>query len=82
MFMLNELCLPVMCFGEREAWHPTIFSKLQESWSEVGHVAREMVTIFYATFSLVAVVGKMVKMPPPSPTKSISAYPSVYLKTS
>ena len=31
--------------------HPHIFSKMQESWSEAGHGAKELVKIFSVTFS-------------------------------
>ena len=45
---------------------PPIFSNLQESWSNVSHAARELATVFSATFfSLVTIVGQLVKTPSP-----------------
>ena len=38
---------------------PPIFSKMQENWSNVGHAAREMVTVFSVTFFLVTVVAQI-----------------------
>ena len=39
--------------------------KIHESWSKVGHAAREMVQVFPVTFCLETVVGQMVNTPPP-----------------
>ena len=43
---------------------PPILSELQENWSNVGHAAREMVTAFSVTFSvLITVFVQMVSSP-------------------
>ena len=32
---------------------PSIFLKLQESWSKGGHAAREMVTVYFVNFFII-----------------------------
>ena len=49
-----------------------ILPKLQESWSKVSHAAREVITVFSETFSLVTVVGQMTQTPPPPDGKCLS----------
>ena len=58
---------------------PPILSILQESWSNVRHAAREMVTVFSVTFFLVTVACQIVKMPL-SPKESASAHLCVLFK--
>ena len=38
-----------------------ILSKSQERWSNVGHAAKDIVTVFFVTGFLVAEVGQMVE---------------------
>ena len=38
-----------MCLLEGVGRHSPIFLKLQESWSKVGHAAREMVRVYSVT---------------------------------
>ena len=52
---------------------PPIFSNVQESWSKVSHAKRELPTAFSVTFSIVTIVGQLVKTSPP-PTESVSAH--------
>ena len=42
---------------------PPILSILQESWSDVRHAAREVVTVFSVTFFQVTAACQIVKMP-------------------
>ena len=44
---------------------PPIFSDLQESWTKIRHAVRELATVFFVAFFLVAMVGRLVKTPPP-----------------
>ena len=60
----------VLLGGRGEAPRLEIFSKMQESWSKVGHVPREIVTVVPVILFLVTVVSQMVK----PPNESVSAH--------
>ena len=63
-------------FGVRGSVTPKYFKNCKKVGQKVSHAARELATVFSATFFLVAVAGQIVKTPhsPPLSMGSVSAH--------